>query len=88
MDESPPYVEVPLEEVEPETLRALVEAFVGREGTDYGRVEKTLEEKVADVLRQLERSEAHLVFDAESESVNIVSAAELAEARRREGATP
>jgi uncharacterized protein YheU (UPF0270 family) len=58
----------------PETLRALVEEFVSRDGTDYGAVERSLEEKVADVMRQLERGEAHIVFDPESETVTIVAA--------------
>ena len=43
-----------------------------RAGTDYGRTERTLAEKIADVRRQLERGEATIVFDPESETVNIV----------------
>jgi len=66
-------VEIPFRELSAETLQALIESFVGREGTDYGAVERTLQEKVADVRRQLERGEARILFDAESESVNIVT---------------
>jgi uncharacterized protein len=50
-----------------------VESFVLREGTDYGEREVRLEEKVAQVLRQLERGEAHIVFDPQTQSVNIVA---------------
>lgn len=67
-------VEVPLDALPGDTLRALIESFVAREGTDYGDRERTLEEKVADVRRQLDRGEARIVFDPESESVNIVPA--------------
>ena len=39
-----------------DALRGVVEEFVGRDGTDYGCEERTLDEKVRDVLRQLERA--------------------------------
>jgi len=68
----PEPVEVPLDALPGDTLRALIESFVAREGTDYGDRERTLEEKVADVRRQLDRGEARIVFDPETESVNIV----------------
>lgn len=74
MSERPQPVEIPLDALSAELLRAVIESFVAREGTDYGERERTLEEKVADVRRQLERGEARLVFDPESESVNIVPA--------------
>ena len=58
----------------PQSLRETRGAleFVTRAGTDYGAVEKTLEEKVADVTRQLETGEAAIVYDAESETIDIV----------------
>ncbi len=65
-------VEVPLDALPEDTLRALIESFVAREGTDYGDRERTLEAKVDDVRRQLDRGEARIVFDPESESVNVV----------------
>ena len=55
-------------------LRALVEEFVTRDGTDYGAREKSLDEKVADVTRQLERGEVRIVFDPETESATLVPA--------------
>lgn len=70
--DAPDPVEIPPAELSPEALRGVVEAFVNREGTDYGAVERSLDEKVADVLRQLERREARVVFDPETESVTIL----------------
>ncbi len=64
-------IEVPVAELAPETLRALVESFVLREGTDYGVQEVPLSAKVAQVLRQLQRGEARIVFDPATESVDI-----------------
>ena len=60
------------DDLEPDTLRAVVESFVLREGTDYGERETSLEDKVAQVLIQLRRGEAHITFDPASESVTVV----------------
>jgi uncharacterized protein YheU (UPF0270 family) len=65
-------VVVPYTELSPDLLQSVVEAFVLREGTDYGEREVSLEQKVAHVVRQLERGEAHIIFDPQSESVDIV----------------
>lgn len=65
-------VDVLPSELTEETLSALIEAFVMREGTDYGAVERSFASKVADVRRQLERREAKITYDPESETVNIV----------------
>lgn len=64
-------VEVPHSGLAPETLRSVIESFVNREGTDYGLREKTLDQKVADVMRQLEAGEAVLLFDPDDESITI-----------------
>ena len=65
-------VEVPYDSLQPATLRAVVEEFITRAATDYGATERTLEEKVADVMRQLHRREAAVVFDPDTNTVNIV----------------
>ncbi|MCP3984897.1 MAG: YheU family protein [bacterium] len=77
MDERPSPVVIALDELEEKTLEGLVEAFVNREGTDYGATERNLDDKVMDVLRQLRRGEAFVVFDPETESVNIVPKREM-----------
>ncbi len=71
-------IEIPTEELRPEVLRGLVEEFVTRDGTDYGAVERSLEEKIEAALAQLRSGEARVVFDPESESANIVLARDLA----------
>jgi uncharacterized protein YheU (UPF0270 family) len=69
-DQSEPVV-VPHTELEPGVLRAVIESFVLREGTDYGEHEFTLDQKVARVVRQLERGDARIIFDPGTESVDI-----------------
>jgi uncharacterized protein len=71
-DEAPEPIEVPHTELPADLLRAVIESFVLREGTDYGERELSLEDKVAKVIAQLKRGEAKIVFDPESESVTIV----------------
>jgi uncharacterized protein len=65
-------IEVAYTDLSPEALRGVLESFVLREGTDYGEREYSLQEKVGHVLRQLERGEARIVFDPNTESVQIV----------------
>jgi hypothetical protein len=64
-------IEVPQDALSPESLRALIEEFVTRDGTDYGAIERGLEAKVADVVRQLARGEVRIVFDPDSETTTI-----------------
>ncbi len=67
-------IEVPYDSLKADTLRAVVEEFITRAGTDYGARERTLEEKMTDVMRQLRRGEALVVFDPRTSTVNIVLA--------------
>jgi uncharacterized protein YheU (UPF0270 family) len=43
-----------------------------REGTDYGELDVSFDTKVAQVRRQLDAGEAQIVFDPDSESIQIV----------------
>jgi uncharacterized protein len=50
----------------------VLESFVLREGTEYGERDVSLDQKVAQVTRQLQRGEARIVFDPESETIDVV----------------
>ena len=78
-------VEIPHRELSEEALRGVVESFVLREGTDYGPRDYSLEEKIAAVMRQLDRGEATIVFDSETETVSIVVATPPSRRARTEG---
>lgn len=71
-DDEDRQVEVPHARLDPAVLRRLVEEFVTRDGTDYGEVERTLAEKVARVMQQLESGEAAIVVDAARDTIDIV----------------
>jgi uncharacterized protein YheU (UPF0270 family) len=64
-------MEVPWQRLSANALRGVIEEFVTREGTDYG-ASYSLEQKVEHVMGQLRRAEAIIVFDDDTETVNIV----------------
>ena len=74
-DEEAP-VEVPYWRLAPDTLRAIAEDFCTRDGTDYAEVEMPLASRVGLLMRQLERSEAHILFEATTGTLRIVTTAE------------
>jgi uncharacterized protein YheU (UPF0270 family) len=64
-------IQIPHRELSADALRAVIESFVLREGTDYGEREYSLDEKVAHVMKQLEGGEASIEFDPEFETIDI-----------------
>jgi uncharacterized protein YheU (UPF0270 family) len=72
LSESSEPIVVPYTELSPEALAGLIESFVLREGTEYGERDVSLQDKVAQVTRQLRRGEAQIVFDPQSESIDIL----------------
>ncbi|HAV1824244.1 TPA: YheU family protein [Enterobacter hormaechei subsp. steigerwaltii] len=63
---------IPWQDLSPDTLDNLIESFVLREGTDYGEHERSLEQKVNDVKRQLKSGDMVLVWSELHETVNIM----------------
>lgn len=64
---------IPIQQLEADTLRAVIEAYVLREGTEYGEQDVSLDEKIEQVKAQLASGEALLVYSELHESVNILS---------------
>ena len=75
---------VPYTELSEDALRGVLESFVLREGTEYGERDVSLDQKVAQVERQLQRGEAQIVFDPESQTIDIVVPANVRSVTRRE----
>jgi uncharacterized protein YheU (UPF0270 family) len=67
-------VDVPLDRINPETLRKLVEEFVTREWSELADADCTFEDKIEQVLKQLKDEKIKVVFDLTSETCNIVPA--------------
>jgi hypothetical protein len=71
--ERPEAVAIPFTELSADALHGVIDNFILREGTDYGDRVYSHEQKVAQVLRQLERGEARILFDPLDSSVTIVT---------------
>ena len=63
---------IPYTELSAEALQGVIESFILREGTEYGMHEISLEQKVAQVMRQLQRNEAQITFDPDTDSIDII----------------
>ena len=64
-------VRIPLSSLSEAALDGIIEAFVLREGTDYGHDEHDLAGKCRAVRRQLMSGEAEIDFDPDTETVDI-----------------
>ncbi|AEX23325.1 MULTISPECIES: YheU family protein [Vibrio] len=62
---------IPWQDIAPETLENLIREFVLREGTDYGTLEVSLQDKIDQVKLQLEKGEAVIVYSELHETVDI-----------------
>lgn len=62
-------IEIPLDRINPDTLRSMLEEFVTREWADE---ESTLESRIEQVLRQLRERKAKVMYDFRTETWNIV----------------
>lgn len=63
---------IPYQQLDPQTLRRLIQEFVSRDGADWHHAGGSMEEKVAQVLGQLRDGRAKVVFDMQSQTANIV----------------
>lgn len=64
---------IPHEQLSSDTLDALIEAFVLREGTEYGELDISLGVKVAQVKSQLEANQLVILYSELHESVDIIT---------------
>ena len=65
-------MKIPYTELSQEALLGVMDAFILREGTDYGHEEITIDRKRSRVLSMLQSGEAEIVFYQESDHIDIV----------------
>ena len=63
---------IPVETIEPVTLQAMIEEFVSRDGTDYGKIEKSLSEKANEIMGKLQLGEIKIIYDKVSKHVDFL----------------
>lgn len=72
MSESQDYTLVPYEQLSADALQGVIEEFINREGTDYGLIEASLQDKCDQVLAQIKKGLVVIVFDHDSQSVSVM----------------
>ena len=66
-------IDIPFQQLDPDTLRRMIQEFVSRDGADWAETGCTLEDKVEQVLQQLRNKQIKVVFDLKSQTANLVS---------------
>mgnify|MGYP002640047020 CR=1 FL=1 len=72
------FVQVPVERLQVEVYTSLLEEYASRDGTDYGARELSLSEKVDNLRQMVSNGDIALVYDADCEEWDLLSAQELA----------
>ena len=67
-------ITVPLDQLSEIALLGVVDAFILREGTDYGHQDYTLDEKRRRVIAMLNKGDAEICYYPENEHIDIVLA--------------
>lgn len=67
---------IPWRELSEEALQGVAEAFVLREGTDYGHRDYPLVAKVRQVLARIRNGEVVITYDPETDTIDLQSAEE------------
>ncbi|GAB2779931.1 hypothetical protein GCM10027040_02450 [Halomonas shantousis] len=67
------FVEIPYRMLPEETLEALLEAFVTRQGYDTTDIGEGMRGWVSQLRRQLERGELLIVHDLQTESTEVMT---------------
>ena len=65
-------IEIPYDQMTPDTLKRMIQEFVTRDGADWGDAGCALEDKVEQVLQQLRDKKIKVVFDLRSQTANLV----------------
>ena len=68
----PQYLRIPRERLPTETLRAMLEEYASRDGTDYGLHERGLDEKVASLSARLDSGELCILYETEGEEWDLL----------------
>ena len=66
-------MKIDINHLDPDTLTNIIEAFVLREGTDYGMVEVSLADKINQIKEQLLNGDLLLLYSELHQTVNIVA---------------
>lgn len=69
---------IPYQNLSKDALLGILEETISREGTEYGETEYSMEQKIAQLMKQLETGKALVSYDEVTETCGLVSPDELA----------
>ncbi len=62
---------IPATSLSPEILNNILEEFITREGTDYGAVELSLDDKVKRLMPQILNGNVLIIFDEKLQTIQL-----------------
>ncbi|MEJ6122365.1 YheU family protein [Vibrio sp. 2-Bac 85] len=74
---------IPYQQLDAMTLNNLIEQYILREGTDYGEVEFSLQQKTQQILAQIKNEEIFIMYSELNESVTLISKQEFQQTQNR-----
>ncbi len=72
MPDADQYTLIPYQQLSTDALQGVLEEFINREGTDYGLIEVSFDDKCAQVMAQIKQGQVLIVFDHDSQSVGLM----------------
>ncbi len=78
-----PFMLIPYQQLDVMTLNNLIEQYILREGTDYGEVEFSLQQKTQQILTQIKNEEIFIMYSELNESVTLISKQEFQQTQNR-----
>ena len=65
-------MDIPYTENSEEALKAIIQEYITREGTEYGIKEYSFEQKIEQIEQQLVKGDIKINFDDETQTCNLV----------------
>ncbi len=78
-----PFMLIPYQQLDAMTLNNLIEQYILREGTDYGEVEFSLQQKTQQILAQIKNEEIFIMYSELNESVTLISKQEFKQTQNK-----
>jgi uncharacterized protein YheU (UPF0270 family) len=75
-------IEIPPNRLADEILVSIIEEFINREGTDYGKQEVKLDVQIKRARSKIMRGDVLIMFDPKTESCNLITKEELSSIKK------
>ena len=75
-------IEIPPNKLADEILVSIIEEFINREGTDYGKQEVKLDVQIKRARSKIMRGDVLIMIDPKTESCNLITKEELSSIKK------